>query len=575
MTAQPKATPATMLQVEPVPIKSIDPSPFQKRRVFRNMTELAANIKANGLLQPVTVRKAGKRYQLVFGERRKRACESLGWPTLPVFVRDMTDQEAAIAATTENLENDSLEPIEEAESIDVLRGLGWTLEQIAEKVGHPVGWVARLASLTQLTPKWIAMIRNEKQGVSNWSAIHLAQIARLPAEVQDQLAKEFSSPNYYLQAVKAMSPRDLGQLLSNWLLALSGAPWKKDDGELVPAAGACTACQKRSDCQIELWAVEEEGVGKASKTTPASRCLDKECWGKKLAAFLKVKKAELEKEHGGNLLKLTYEWGRAYDDKSFTLVESLAPAKPGEKGAQPGLVYDGSDAGQVRWMKPHESHRSSMKKAGEKVKPKPLADRRRDYDWRRLRLIIVKLADRFEVLYGNQEKSGTAAIPGHLSAQDMLALAAAFGTHDNAGSFRKQCGRGGDRFGRYAALVKVKFDCEPILFRQACGVIEALLRSMGNLPSSCVDAKHQKEHVADVQSCAKVLGLKWADLWTEAETAIPYAKSWAKLNADGAPKGDASAKKPAAGKPKNKARKPKSEPDDLEDADDRVTNEVP
>lgn len=567
MNAQTQVMPT----VEAAPIRLIVPSPFQKRRKFTGIEELAANIKANGLLQPVTLRPVGgpkektKRLELVFGERRKRACELLGMETIPAFVRDMTDAEAAVASATENLEREDLAPMEEAESVQVLLDLGWSYQEVADKTGHSTRWVARLASLTRLSMKWYNLTRDEKQPVSGWSAAHLALIARFPADVQDQVAAQFTAKQpWQCDKIAATTVDDLRRELGDLLLALSGAPWRKDDADLIRNCGACDMCAKRSDRQPELWDDEaDETKKKNNKSGPVARCLDKECWNKKLAAHIKAKEAELAAAHG-SVVKLTE---RYYADDGLTSLHKVDHAKKGDAGAAVGLVMDGPNAGQVRWVKPCERRRStSGKVAGEKAAPKPLKERRRDYDWRRLRLIIGQLADKFEALYGSRDKPGTAEIPKHLTEVHQLSIAAAFGTKDNG------IGWGWDPFKRYKGHETEPADkCAEALFRQACGVIECELRSDGNISFSCLNAKRQKEATENAQTCASLLGLDWTGLQAEAEKAIPYPKSWAKLNADGTPKAEtpaagagkgkakakATAKKPAA-KPKAKAKaKPK------------------
>jgi len=543
---------AGMPVVVGVPMELIDASPYQKRRVFRHMDELAANIGAVGLLEPVTVRPAGERYQLVFGERRKRACETLGLATMPAFVRGMTDEEAAIASATENLQSESLEPIEEAESIEILHGLGWTFEQIAEKIGHSAPWVARLASLTRLSPKWLKLVGNEKEAVSTWSAIHLAKIARFPVDVQDDLAKSFSGGGEWRQReVFGMTTRQLERELGDDLRALSAAPWKKDDAELVPAAGSCAACTKRSDCEPLLFQNndEEDGEKKKTRGAPAARCLDMACWEKKAAAHMKVVEAQLRAEHG-NVVKLSthYAAGKDTDTVNEWTVEK---AKKGDTGAVPALVIDGNDAGQVRWIKPRKDTESG-KRAATKLKPKTLAERQRDYDWRRLRSIVVDLAAEFEHLYGckNEKK-----VPAHLTERDLLVFAHVFGTREKASSFRA-CFQKPNGFKVYGMLQKnADANLPEMLFRQACGVIESILRNMGNLAFSMIDAGTQKKNLADVQACVEILGLKWDLLWEEAAATIPYPKSWTRLKADGTPRGDkASAKGKATAKVKPKAK---------------------
>ena len=100
-----------------LPSNDIARSPYQPRRDFREeeLKELAESLKNNGLVQPPTVRKlANGRYELIAGERRMRAAQLAGWRKIRVTVVEADDQTAAVMTTTENLQREDLNPIEEA-----------------------------------------------------------------------------------------------------------------------------------------------------------------------------------------------------------------------------------------------------------------------------------------------------------------------------------------------------------------------------------------------------------------------------------------------------------------------------
>ena len=99
-------------------LSEIEPNRDQPRRQFDEeaLAELADSIRKVGLLQPITVRPmANLGYQIVAGERRWRACRMAGLETVPVIVKEMTDQECAEIAMIENLQREDLNPVEEAE----------------------------------------------------------------------------------------------------------------------------------------------------------------------------------------------------------------------------------------------------------------------------------------------------------------------------------------------------------------------------------------------------------------------------------------------------------------------------
>ena len=137
-----------------LPINDIARSPYQPRRDFREeeLKELAESLKNNGLVQPPTVRKlANGRYELIAGERRMRAAQLAGWKKIRVTVVEADDQTAAVMTTTENLQREDLNPIEEAVSYKTLQDkFDLTQQEVAEKVGKGRATVANAVRLLEL-----------------------------------------------------------------------------------------------------------------------------------------------------------------------------------------------------------------------------------------------------------------------------------------------------------------------------------------------------------------------------------------------------------------------------------------
>ena len=147
-------TPAALQQALELPINDIARSPYQPRRDFREeeLKELAESLKNNGLVQPPTVRKlANGRYELIAGERRMRAAQLAGWKKIRVTVVEADDQTAAVMTTTENLQREDLNPIEEAVSYKTLQDkFDLTQQEVAEKVGKGRATVANSIRLLEL-----------------------------------------------------------------------------------------------------------------------------------------------------------------------------------------------------------------------------------------------------------------------------------------------------------------------------------------------------------------------------------------------------------------------------------------
>lgn len=158
---QPKAEPPSAGFVE-LNILDIERSPYQPRRDFKEeeLKELAESLKNNGLVQPPTVRKNKEgRYELIAGERRLRAALIAGWKKIRVNLIAADDLTAAAMTTTENLQREDLNPIEEAVSYKTLQdSFGLTQQDVAEKVGKGRATVANSLRLLELPDEVKSMI---------------------------------------------------------------------------------------------------------------------------------------------------------------------------------------------------------------------------------------------------------------------------------------------------------------------------------------------------------------------------------------------------------------------------------
>jgi len=116
----------------------IKANPFQPREDFdqQSIAELAQSIKEKGVIQPLLVRRKGDNYELIAGERRLRAANSLGLKEIPIIVRDVTDQDSLELALIENIQREGLNPIEEAHAFQhLLDKFNVTQEKISEVLG--------------------------------------------------------------------------------------------------------------------------------------------------------------------------------------------------------------------------------------------------------------------------------------------------------------------------------------------------------------------------------------------------------------------------------------------------------
>ncbi len=132
----------------------IVPNPYQPRTDFEyaDIASLADSIRQNGILQPITVRKNGIRYELVAGERRLRAAKSIGLEVVPCIVIDISQRSSAILALVENIQRENLSFFDEAYAIErLITVYGMTQEEAAAKLGKAQSTIANKLRLLKLS----------------------------------------------------------------------------------------------------------------------------------------------------------------------------------------------------------------------------------------------------------------------------------------------------------------------------------------------------------------------------------------------------------------------------------------
>ena len=136
-----------------LPIASIDPNPDQPRRVFAEaeLEGLASSIRIHGVLQPVVVRRAGDRYELIVGERRWRAAQRAGLDSIPAVVAEVDADDRLEVALVENVQRSDLNPVELAIAFRALADTGATQEEIGRRVGLDRSSIANHLRLLDLS----------------------------------------------------------------------------------------------------------------------------------------------------------------------------------------------------------------------------------------------------------------------------------------------------------------------------------------------------------------------------------------------------------------------------------------
>ncbi|HEX7128288.1 MAG TPA: ParB/RepB/Spo0J family partition protein [Thermodesulfobacteriota bacterium] len=234
--------------VQAIPLALIDESPTNPRKTFRHLEELAADVAQRGILQPVLCRPKGDRYELVFGARRYRAAKLAGLAEIPAMVREMTDQEVLETQLVENAKRDDIHPLEEAEALEALHTRhGLSVDDLAVKVGKSKATVYARLKLCALVPAARKAFLAEQLSPS----VALL-VARVPQGLQGEVLKRLEQ--WRRGDDEPISHRQAFDLISReFMLRLSEAPFPTTDADLVPTAGSCAACPKRTGNQRELF----------------------------------------------------------------------------------------------------------------------------------------------------------------------------------------------------------------------------------------------------------------------------------------------------------------------------------
>jgi ParB/RepB/Spo0J family partition protein len=285
-----------------IPLEQLLESPFNPRKTFTGVDELADNIRAEGRIhQPLLVRPITPNplrddiitgYEVVFGHRRLRAAEAAGLATVPCMVRALTDAEARSAQIAENLARADVHPIEEAEGFAVMiEQDGITAEALATKVGKSLSYVYARLKLLQAC----AEIRTACLAGQIGSEVALL-IARLRTDKLQQKAlaaiRNDTSTSAKLDDGGKRSFRHIRDLLAErFTLDLKAAIFDREDATLLPPAGVCSACPKRTGNAPEyadLVAKERPGEhgGHYMRTGGANLCTDPDCFDAKKTAHL-------------------------------------------------------------------------------------------------------------------------------------------------------------------------------------------------------------------------------------------------------------------------------------------------
>jgi len=327
--------PATESRLVELPIGALVESKTNPRRHFDEgkLRELAQSAKEHGILEPLLVRPArGKdqeKHEIVAGARRFRAAKLAGLAVLPVRIIELTDEQALEIQVIENLQREDVHPLEEAEGYArLLQSEAYNADVLAEKVGKDRSYIYKRIQLLQLISKARTAYFDGK--ITYGHALH---ICRLPEDRQNEAFAYCFRPSW--NGKKPDKAGITASELARWIREhvhrnLAGAPWQKSDPNLVPKAGPCTTCQKRTGANAELFDDMKKG----------DQCLDGKCFEAKRAAFVQVMI-----QTRPDLPRVTLDWGDRLSAgvigrSNFLLIRTESDKC---KHAEPALVATGTE----------------------------------------------------------------------------------------------------------------------------------------------------------------------------------------------------------------------------------------
>ncbi|MBL8752245.1 MAG: ParB/RepB/Spo0J family partition protein [Planctomycetes bacterium] len=344
-----------------IPLATIRESATNPRKSFdpAQLAELTASVRQFGVLQPILVRPVADLpggltgYELIAGARRLRAAAAAGLDTIPAIVRDLDDRATLEVQVIENLQRQDLGILEEARGFDLLhREHGYDVAELAAKVGKSTSYVYGRMQLVRLPQEAQQLI-----DAGRLTAAHALLLARIPSpEVAAAAAQELAGDSN--GPLPIHEARHVVQ--SYYMLRLDAAPFDTTDGTLVPAAGPCSSCPKRTGNQKGLF---EDIEG-------ADLCTDSGCFGAKRAAGFERAREDAERAGIEVLPKAKTQAIDSvrleevcYDDPKRRTYRQLLGGRKGIAGVE-GRVLGQTHDGAAEWRFPRKKLKAALKAAG-------------------------------------------------------------------------------------------------------------------------------------------------------------------------------------------------------------------
>ncbi len=337
-----------------LPLANLSESANNPRRTFdpAALNELAESIRTQGLLSPLLVRPKGTQsYEIVAGARRYRAAQLAGLESVPVRIVELTDAQAIETSIVENLIRADVHPMEEASGFRALLSMEepkYSIEQIAARTGKTPVFIAARLRLTELVPAVVEAFYRDEIGTGHALLLAKLQPAQQEEALQACYQEQFTSGN---KTKRILLPvRQLQQWIEhNILLELVSAPFSRDDAQLVPEAGACLDCQKRTGHNTLLF----DGMAAQHDS-----CSDPKCYAAKLEAHVrqsiaaKPKLVQISTAYGpakeGSAAVPRNKYVEIRKDKPTNQKQHDWPEYKTCKFSTEAIVTEGSEKGELR-----------------------------------------------------------------------------------------------------------------------------------------------------------------------------------------------------------------------------------
>lgn len=252
-------------QIKLINTSLIDPHPDNPRKQIGDVTDLAASIKTNGLLTPLSVVPNGERYRVIAGHRRLAACKQAGTGAVPCFVLDLDPLQQLEAMVTENCQREQLTVLEEADAIQGMLDLGATTASVAHRLGRSADYVRDRAKAASIKTE----VRATRDDFSQLTIGQLVAIARYDGQPdrQKKLAQAAGTSNfdYILRNIE----RDDRE--RQWIESLTALLVEPDSGiNLIPDPAYSDPEWRYLGCMFPSTGTPEEAIEKIREQNPAA-----------------------------------------------------------------------------------------------------------------------------------------------------------------------------------------------------------------------------------------------------------------------------------------------------------------